>query len=74
MDETTRIIHTGKTGHDGFTITTGWKVTLTLAQNATRAKALDAMRERGHTPVTAVEALNAAVRIGHFTVMGLPAT
>lgn len=72
MDEVTRITHTGETGHNGFTITTGRKVP--LAQNATRDEALDAMRKRGYTPVAAVTALNAAVRIGHFTVMDLPAT
>lgn len=67
MDELTRITH----GPAGFTIVTGWDVPLAAA--ATREQALTALFHRGFTPLNAVTALNAAVRIGHFTVRGLTA-
>lgn len=71
MDELTRITHTGATADDGFTIVTGWDVP--VAAGATRLQALTALFHRGFTPEGAVTALNAAVRIGHFTVVGLVA-
>lgn len=71
MDELTRITYTGTTGVDGFTIVTGWDVA--LAAGATRKQALRALFHRGFTPEGAVTALNAAARIGHFTVVGLVA-
>lgn len=67
MDELTTITH----GQAGFTVTTGYG--LVLAVNATRKDALTALFHRGLTPLSAVTALNAAVRIGHFAVAGLPA-
>lgn len=70
MDELTRITHTWNTSDDGYTIVTGWGVP--LAAGATRSQALTALFHRGLTPLSAVTALNAAVRIGHFTVAGLP--
>ena len=72
MDELTRITHTGATGLDGFTITTGCNVA--LAEDATLENARAALFERGFTPVAAVTALNAAVRIGHFALTALTAT
>lgn len=71
MDELTRITHTGATADDGYTIDTGWNIP--LAAGATRSQALTALFHRGLTPLSAVTALNAAVRIGHFAVAGLPA-
>lgn len=67
MDELTTVTH----GPAGYTVVTGWDAT--LAENATRREALTALFHRGFTPVVAVEAVNAAVRIGHFAVAGLPA-
>lgn len=67
MNELTRITH----GATGFTIVTGWGVP--LAAGASRTQALTALFHRGFTPVVAAESLNAAVRIGHFTVAGLTA-
>ncbi len=67
MDELTTITH----GDAGYSITTGYG--FVLAENATRREALTALFHRGFTPLSAVTALNAAVRIGHFAVAGLPA-
>lgn len=69
MDEHPGITHTGTTGADGFTIVTGRDVPLT--GDATRSQALRALFHRGFTPDGAATALNAAVRIGHFTVVDL---
>lgn len=73
MNELTRITHTGATGHEGFTVKTGYGTV--LAENATRNKALTALFHRGLIPVTAAEALNAAVRLdgAEFAIKGLPA-
>jgi hypothetical protein len=67
MGDLTCITHTPT----GYTITTGYE--LVLAEDATHRDALTALFHRGFTPQTAVESLNAAVRIGHFAVVGLTA-
>lgn len=67
MNELTTITCT-----DGrYTITTGWN--LTLATNATRDEALEALFHRGFTPQVAVASVNTAARIGEVTVKGLVA-
>ena len=71
MDELTRITHTGGTGHDGYTIVTGWDVP--LAAGATRIEALRALFHRGFTPEQAAAALNTAVRLDRIAVKGLVA-
>lgn len=70
MDLTT-ITHDGATGRDGFTVTTGQDTT--LAEDVSRDEALRALFHRGFTPSDAVAAVNAAVRIGRFSVKALPA-
>lgn len=68
MNELTRITHTPTVG---FTIVTGWGVT--LAAGATRKQARTALFHRGFTPEGAVASLNAAVRLGELAVKGLVA-
>lgn len=67
MDELTTITH----GEAGYTVVTGWGVT--LAADSDRKCALRALFHRGFTPESAVASVNTAARIGTITVAGLVA-